>query len=194
MICLLIFLLAAVFGDTHNPSNASLPIWLQHVKYIMRRHQNGRRKRQRRWALAVRTRRGSSSAWSSESASASRGYRSLGEMACLKNITIDTECYVTVDIRYHQYLGKLFVVISDLAVERIVTFWWNLVPNVPKNRLYPVFQRKMKHKNPKIRIYPVFRRKKGYSKPKIRFFGFIKNTDPTPKYNWPANKEEKGKH
>ena len=169
MICLLIFLLAAVFGDTHNPSNASLPIWLQHVKYIMRRHQNGRRKRQRRWALAVRTRRGSSSAWSSESASASRGYRSLGEMACLKNNPIDTACYVTVDIRYHQYLGKLFVVISDLAVGRIVTFWWNLVPNAggrnhntscrdrnlgvgsvflmnPKNRIfgfeYPFFLRK----------------------------------------------------
>ena len=29
MIRLLIFLLAAGFGDTHNPFNASLPIWLQ---------------------------------------------------------------------------------------------------------------------------------------------------------------------
>ena len=31
MIRLLIFLLAAGFGDTHNPSNASLPIWLLKV-------------------------------------------------------------------------------------------------------------------------------------------------------------------
>ena len=71
----------------------------------------------------------------------------------------------------------------SVGVGRIVTFWWNRVQNAPKNRFYPVFRRKIKHKNPKIRIYPVFRRKKGYSKPKLRFFGFfgfLKNTDPTP--------------
>ena len=34
MIRLLIFLLAAGFGDTRNPSNASLPIWLQFVLKI----------------------------------------------------------------------------------------------------------------------------------------------------------------
>ena len=71
----------------------------------------------------------------------------------------------------------------QLGVGRIVAFWWNRVPNAPKNLFYPVFRRKIMHKNPKIWIYPVFRRKKGYLKPKIRFFGFIKNTDPTPKYS-----------
>ena len=35
MIRLLIFLLAAGFGDTHNPSNASLPIWLR-TSYVRR--------------------------------------------------------------------------------------------------------------------------------------------------------------
>ena len=33
LIPLLIFLLAAGFGDTHNPSNASLPIWLDRGKF-----------------------------------------------------------------------------------------------------------------------------------------------------------------
>ena len=54
----------------------------------------------------------------------------------------------------------------QLGVGRIVAFWWNRVPNAPKNL-----------------FYPVFRRKKGYSKPKIRFFGFIRNTDPTSNYS-----------
>ena len=49
-------------------------------------------------------------------------------------------------------------------VGRIVTFYRNWVPNAPKNR-----------------FYQVFRRRKGYKKLKIRFFGFIKNTDPTPR-------------
>ena len=62
-----------------------------------------------------------------------------------------------------------------------MTFWWNRFLNAPKTRFYPVFRRKTYHKNPKIRIYLVFWRKKGYSKLKIRFFGFIQNTDPTPR-------------
>ena len=35
MICLLIFLLVAGFGDTRNPSNDSLPIWLNKTGYSL---------------------------------------------------------------------------------------------------------------------------------------------------------------
>ena len=65
-----------------------------------------------------------------------------------------------------------------VGVGRRLIFWWNRIPNAPKNRFYPVFWRKIKQKTRKSGFTRIFRGKKGIRNRKSGFSSSSKTRIP----------------